>query len=63
MKKEVFSVLAPDTFEIAVKEPAERNMANGRVIELVARHLGVPRGKVRIVSGHRSPTKMLRIDA
>ena len=48
--------------EVAVKEKAERNLANRRVIELVAKHLKVPAGKIRIISGHHSPSKMLSID-
>ena len=46
---------------IFVKEPAERNLANTRVRELVAEHLKVPLAKVRIMSGHHSPSKMLSI--
>ena len=61
-KKESFTVKSPDTVHVAVREKAERNMANGRVIELVAAHWKVPRGKVRIVSGHQSPGKILSVD-
>lgn len=61
-KKESFVEKSPDTVHIAVREPAERNLANARVLELVAAHCGVPKGKVRIISGHQSPSKILSVD-
>ncbi|MEK7185561.1 MAG: DUF167 family protein [Patescibacteria group bacterium] len=51
-----------DHFEISVKQKAERNMANSRVVELVARNYKIPVGKVRIISGHHSPSKILSVD-
>ncbi len=51
-----------DRFFIAVREPAERNMANARVRELVALHFKVPASKVRILNGHHSPSKLLAVD-
>jgi uncharacterized protein (TIGR00251 family) len=50
------------TLTIAVKEPAERGLANARVREVLAEHFGVPLGKVRMISGHRSPRKIFDID-
>ena len=50
------------TYVIAVKEPAERNLANIRVREVLANHLTLPIGKVRMISGHRSPRKIFAID-
>lgn len=61
-KKETFEKVSEDHFVVAVKEKAERNMANGRVVELVARHFGIPLGKVRIINGHHSPSKILSVD-
>jgi uncharacterized protein YggU (UPF0235/DUF167 family) len=48
-------------FEAAVKEPAEQNRANARVIELLARHLSIPPKRIRIIAGHRSPNKSFSI--
>lgn len=58
------SVLQSDekTFSISVKEPAERNLANKRIRELLAEHLEVPIGKIKMISGHRSPRKIFTID-
>jgi len=47
--------------EIAVKEKAERNSANERIIKIIAERLGVPVKKVRIVSGHHAPSKMISV--
>lgn len=58
-KKESIVEKSPDHFEISVREKAERNMANKRVIELLASHFKVPLGKVRIVNGHQHPHKLL----
>ncbi len=58
-RKEKLSEMKPDHFDIAVKEKAERNMANNRVLELVALHLQVPTSSVRIVNGHMHPKKLL----
>ncbi|MCA9401561.1 MAG: DUF167 domain-containing protein [Candidatus Omnitrophica bacterium] len=60
-KREKFEQIKPDKFEIAIKQPAERNLANERVLELVARHFKTSVNRVRIVSGHTSPSKILSI--
>jgi len=62
-KRESVRVIADDTIAIAVKEKPERNLANLRIIELVARHFDLPVKNVRIVKGRRSPSKMFSIDA
>ncbi|PIP69181.1 hypothetical protein CO033_02540 [Candidatus Nomurabacteria bacterium CG_4_9_14_0_2_um_filter_32_10] len=61
-KKEIFKKINEDHFEISVKEKAERNMANKKVLEIVANYFKVENGKVRIVNGHRSLTKLLVVD-
>jgi uncharacterized protein YggU (UPF0235/DUF167 family) len=60
-KKESWAQLSEDTFAAAVREKAERNLANGRIIELVALHFRVPTKNVRIVTGHRSPSKIIAV--
>lgn len=51
-----------DHFEVSVKEKAERNMANSRVLALVASHFKVPVSKVRIINGHQHPSKLLIVE-
>jgi len=62
VRKELFVEKSEDHFEISVKEKAERNMANTRVLELIAEHFKIPINKVRIVNGHRSPSKLLVVE-
>ena len=61
-KKEKIVKKTKDHFDISVKEPAERNLANKRVVELVRDYFKVYNGEVRIVSGHHSPSKIINID-
>jgi uncharacterized protein YggU (UPF0235/DUF167 family) len=60
--KESFKKKKEDHFEISVRERAERNMANTRVLALVAEHFKIPAKKVRIVNGHHHPSKLLIIE-
>lgn len=59
--KEEFKKISDTHFEARVKEKAERNMANKRIIELIRRHFKIATD-VRIISGHHSPSKILSVD-
>lgn len=61
-KKEFIKKKSEDTYIISVKEKAERNMANKRVCELMANLFGIYINNIRIISGHRSPSKILSIN-
>lgn len=61
-RKESFVEKSKDHFNVSVKEKAERNMANTRVIELVAEHFKLPKNKVRIINGHHHRSKLLALD-
>lgn len=50
------------TYLIEVKEPRERNLANARIREILARELGVTTAQVQMLTGHRSSSKMYSID-
>ncbi|MDO8474081.1 MAG: DUF167 domain-containing protein [bacterium] len=60
-KKEFIEEVSAGHFKLSVREPAERNLANRRVVELVAAHYKLPPKQVRIISGHTSPSKILSI--
>lgn len=60
-KKESFEQVSEDSFLISVKDPAEQNLANRRVLELMAGHFDVNPKQVRIISGHHSPGKILSV--
>lgn len=60
-RKESLKKTSEDFFSVSVKEPAEQNRANARVLELVAAYFGVSPKQIRIISGHHSPGKILSI--
>lgn len=47
---------------IHVQEQAVEGKANEAVVKLLAKHLGVPRSRVALVSGATSRVKRFRID-
>jgi len=61
-KKEEIKKKSEDTYIVSVREPAERNMANKRICEIVASLFGISVKSVRIISGHQSPSKILSIN-
>lgn len=60
-KEETFTKLKDDHFEVWVREPAERNLANKRLLDLVRENFPDAK-KIKIVSGHHSPSKLFSID-
>jgi len=56
-RKEKVIALGDHAYEMYVREPAERNMANNRFRQLVALEYHVPLGQVRMQSGARSRSK------
>ncbi|MDQ5971089.1 MAG: uncharacterized protein QG566_35 [Patescibacteria group bacterium] len=60
-KKQTIKEIGENRYEIHVKEPAERNMANSRVISMVASLYNINPKAVKIFSGHHSPSKLLSI--
>ena len=50
-----------DDFTIRVKEPAREGKANQAVIKLLARHFGIPRSQVRILSGLKIRNKVIEV--
>ena len=61
-KKERVAEISKSRLSVSVREPAKQNLANRRVVALIATHFGVAQKKVRIISGHHSPSKMLSVD-
>jgi uncharacterized protein (TIGR00251 family) len=60
-KKAGVAQLADGTYRIAVIAPARDGKANEAVIELVARHLRVPKSRVKIIRGFSSRHKLLEV--
>ncbi|HEY4489375.1 MAG TPA: DUF167 family protein [Candidatus Paceibacterota bacterium] len=61
-RTESFSKVSDDHYDLRVREKAERNMANRRVMQMIAEHFAIPVNKIRIVNGHHSPGKILSVD-
>ena len=61
-KEDKMTLIKKDSFDISVKAPAERNLANKKVVELVRKYFKVYNGDVRIVSGHHSASKILSVE-
>ncbi len=53
---------APDSFSISVREKAERNEANRRVLQIIRQEFGGAGIMVKIISGHHSPRKIISVD-
>jgi len=60
-KKEDVEKKSEESFIISVKEPAERNLANKRVLELLSSKLKISLNHIRIISGHHTPNKLVSI--
>lgn len=59
-KEEVVEQITSDHYKVSVREPAEQNRANARILELFRERY--PNARLRIVSGHHSPSKIISID-
>jgi uncharacterized protein YggU (UPF0235/DUF167 family) len=61
-RKELVTKVDEVTFEIQVKEKAERNLANRRIQTILGELFQVPSTQVRLLTGHRTSSKMYSID-
>ena len=51
-----------DAWKLRVKAQPERGRANGEVVSLLARTLGVPRNAVRVARGQPTGEKLVEVD-
>ncbi len=49
------------SYMVNVREPAELNQANKKMLRLLAIYFEVPLSKVKIVTGHKQPSKIIEI--
>ncbi len=59
-KKEEVVAESVDHYIVSVRQKAERNMANTRILEIF--RMRFPGRAVRLVSGHHSPSKIISVD-
>lgn len=50
-----------DSFDVFVEAEAERNMANKRIIELLAEYFELPQTKIKMIKGFKEPSKIFDI--
>ena len=60
-KRDAVSRKAPDLYELWVRAPAERGLANKAVRALMGTELGIPAGRIRLVKGSASPSKIIEV--
>ncbi len=48
-------------FAVSIREKPERGLANKRILELMRDYFKNPAGGVKIISGHHSHTKLIKI--
>lgn len=60
-RKDSLEAKNDNNFVVKVREKAENNAANRRMRQLLAEHFKVDLGKVKIVTGHHAPSKIIEI--
>ncbi len=59
-RKEESLAQKDDVLYLSIREKAEQGMANRKILEILHTHFGVG-SKVRIVSGHHAPHKIISV--
>ena len=52
---------APDSFELWVKAPAERGLANAAAIRLLAAEINAEPKRILLIKGAQSPAKIVKV--
>ncbi len=59
-KIEKIDEISKDTLRVYVKDKAENNRANNRILELMKDYFKT--NNIRLISGHHSPSKIISVD-
>jgi uncharacterized protein len=60
-RSEMAGVMADGTLKARLAAVPEKGRANEELCSLLARHFGVPKAEVKIVSGRAGPLKLVRV--
>lgn len=60
-RNEFAGELADGTLKIRVAAPPEKGKANDALCSFLAEHYGVPKGSVKILSGHTATLKLVQV--
>jgi len=58
---ETVKQLETDYYEIKVCVPPEKGKANERIIELLSKHLKIPKSRIMIIKGQASKEKIFEV--
>ena len=61
-KSEIAGHMADGTLKVRIAAPPDKGKANDALCAFLARHYGVPRASVTILSGHGAALKLVRIE-
>jgi uncharacterized protein len=60
-KSEIVGEMDDGTLKVKIAAPPEKGQANEELCAFLARHYGVPKSTVSVVSGHSTARKLVRI--
>jgi len=60
-KKEELQKLSEDSYRIKVSSPPKKGKANKRIIEILAKELGVKKRGIKIISGETTNRKIIEV--
>jgi uncharacterized protein (TIGR00251 family) len=60
-KSEIVGEMEDGTLKVKVAAPPEKGQANEKLCAVLAKHYGVPKSTVSVVSGHSTARKLVRI--
>ncbi len=60
-KQDTIQDLGNGRFLVSVREKPEQNQANRKILQLVAEYFKIDSNKIRFISGHQKPSKIVSI--
>jgi uncharacterized protein YggU (UPF0235/DUF167 family) len=60
-KKDAVARRAADHYDVWTRQPPERGLANAAVLALMGKELGIPAGRIRLIKGAQSPSKIIEV--
>jgi len=62
-KTEIVGELDDGTIKIRVAAPPEKGKANAELIKCLAKHFGINKSDIKIISGKSEPLKLVKIES
>ncbi|MGD1097929.1 MAG: DUF167 domain-containing protein [Bryobacteraceae bacterium] len=60
-RSEIVGEMEDGTLKVKIAAPPEKGQANEELCAFLAKHYGVPRNTVSVVSGHTTARKLVRV--